>query len=185
MNVLKNREIYALATDKTWHNPANLSIKIDPFILTSVNPESYTLRAGENVTIYHQGEKTETIIGTGKEGLWLQPETLYCIKVAEHIEFKHLDYLISGLNVINAIRPKNKKTDNFTVWIEPTQTRYIYRGMPIAEMRFIRERVGEHLGITPDVETFFNSIDKKIDFRGVPQSPYIFDKRNRFPQKQE
>lgn len=183
MNVLKNREIYALATDKIWHNPANLSIKIKPFILTSVNPESYTLRAGENVIIYNQGEKTEATIGTGSKGLWLHPETLYCIKVAEHIEFKNLNYLISGLNVINATRPKNKKTDNFTVWIEPTQSRYIYRGMPIAEMRFIRDYVGEHLGIATDVNNFFDSIDKKIDFRGVPQSPYVFDNRNRFEKK--
>ena len=105
MKVLKNREIYALNTGNVWHNPEKISIKINPFILTSVNPESYTLRASEHVTIYYQGEKTETKIGP--DGLLLQPESLYCIRVAEHIEFEKLDYLISGLNVIDATSPTN------------------------------------------------------------------------------
>ena len=181
MKVLKNREIYALSTGNVWHNPEKISIKINPFILTSVNPESYTLRASEHVTIYNQGEKTETTIGP--DGLLLQPESLYCIRVAEHIEFEKLDYLISGLNVIEATSPINKKTDNFIVWIEPTQPRHIHCGTPIAEIRFIRNHVGKHLGINPETDRFFNNIDKKMDFRGVPQNPYIMDARNRFPKK--
>lgn len=128
-------------------------IIIEPFDAAYINPNSYNFHLGPTIKIYKHREldasrPNDVIeIKIPKEGLLLQPDTLYLGHIAERIGSNHFVPIIKGLSsigrlglfiVITADLVDLGAFGNWTMQLHCVQPVRIYPGMPIGQMTFWR-----------------------------------------------
>ncbi len=128
-------------------------IILEPFDEQYCNPNSYNFHLGSNITLYTEKvldpkQKNGThSITIPKEGLTLQPDTLYLAHIEEKIGSRHYVPIIKGLSsigrlglfiVITADLVDLGAVGQWTLQLHCVQPVTIYPGMAIGQITFWR-----------------------------------------------